>query len=257
MDRRLFLRALVVAAAAGCAPVTTEPTGPGAAPSPPVDSTVRPAPSPRASTPAPVPTSTAAPSASPTTPTPAVRTVIGRELLGLPAPAPGGEPHTITGLMLHHTAAPTASASAAPDRFRGHTRSHREAGFVDVAYHWGVDVAGNVYELRDPAIAGETFTDYDPAGWFLVVCEGNFEKSAPTPQLLAAVADVFAAGADRYGVDPATLVGHRDLAATACPGDHLQAVLGELASMVADRLAAGGVRLELTDDPAALAAIEG
>lgn len=154
--------------------------------------------------------------------------------------------------MLHHTAAPTVAAAQAPDRFRSHARSHRDAGFVDIAYHWGVDVAGNVYQLRDEQTAGETFTDYDPAGWFLVVCEGNFEETEPTEEMLAAVIDVLAAGAMRHGVAPATLVGHRDVAATACPGDHLQTRLDELIARVEERLASGGVVLEVTDDPAAL-----
>ncbi len=181
-----------------------------------------------------------------------MRTAISRELLGLPAPAPDGQPHTISGLMLHHTAAPVVPAAEAPERWRSHTRSHREAGFTDIAYHWGVDTGGNVYQLRDEGQAGETFTDYDPAGWFLVVCEGNFQEVEPTAAMLDAVADVLAAGATRYDVAPATLVGHRDVAATACPGDHLQQRLGELVEMVEQRLAAGGVVLEVTDDPAAL-----
>lgn len=258
MDRRDALRALAVLGLAGCTGTRPEQAAPpSAVPTPsiaPVPSSAPPTPPPTAAPTAPAPTS-----AAPTSPPSAPRTVtaISRDLLGLPAPAPGGEAHTLTGLMLHHTAAPTAAASAAPDRFRGHTRSHRDAGFVDVAYHWGVDVDGNVYELRDTAIAGETFTDYDPAGWFLVVCEGNFEESTPPPAMLAAVADVFAAGAERHGVAPSTLLGHRDVAATACPGTNLQATLAELTAMVEQRLADGGVRLEVTRDPAALAAIEG
>lgn len=154
--------------------------------------------------------------------------------------------------MLHHTAAPTAPAAQAPERFRAHARSHRDAGFTDIAYHWGIDVAGNVYELRAEGTAGETFTDYDPAGWFLVVCEGNFQEAEPTATMLEAVADVLAAGAGRHDVAPSTLVGHRDVTATLCPGDHLQARLGDLIGMVEQRLATGGVVLELTDDSAAL-----
>lgn len=154
--------------------------------------------------------------------------------------------------MLHHTAAPTAPATRAPDRFRGHARSHREAGFVDIAYHWGIDVDGNVYELRDEAIAGETFTDYDPAGWLLVVCEGNFEESAPPHPMLEAVADVFAARATALGVEPSTLVGHRDLAATACPGQHLQEQLDELIGMISGRMQDDPVTLMLSDDPTVL-----
>lgn len=154
--------------------------------------------------------------------------------------------------MLHHTAAPTSDAASAPDRFRAHARAHREAGFVDIAYHYGVGVDGTVYALRDPAVAGETFTDYDPAGWLLVVCEGNFEESPAPDAMLTAVADVFAAGAATHDVAASTIVGHRDRAATLCPGANLQARLADLEVMVRDRLDAGGVVLEPSDDPDAL-----
>lgn len=251
MDRRALLKALAATALAGCAPARqTTPTTPA------LPSSSPPGAAAHTATPSPTTSVAASPSAAAPTPSPAptaaVRQVIGRELLGLPAPAPGGTPHRVTGLMLHHTATPVVRPAEAAARFRGHARAHREAGFVDIAYHWGVDTGGNVYELRDPAIAGETFTDYDPAGWFLVVCEGNFEESAPTDAMLAAVADVFAAGAARHEVAPSTLVGHRDRAATACPGDNLQAQLPALVTMVEERLAAGGVVLEVGDDPALL-----
>lgn len=244
MDRRTFLRTALVAGVAGCTPATTDPTAlptDTAPPSPPGSPAPAASPSAPAASSAPDPTTPAAPRDRP---------AVSRELLGLDAPAPGGEPHTARGLMLHHTAAPTAPAEQAPERFRAHARGHREAGFVDVAYHWGVGVDGTVYQLRDEAIAGETFTDYDPAGWLLVVCEGNFEESQPPQPMLEAVADVFAARASTLGIDPVTLVGHRDLAATACPGQHLQAQLGELTGMIQRRL--GEVELVLTDDPTAL-----
>lgn len=246
MDRRSFLRAAVVAGLAGCTPTGSEPV---AAPTTAAPSSPGPVPSPTAAA---TPTPPAAPPSP--EPTPRVRRAISRDLLGLPAPAPGGQPHTITGLMLHHTAAPVVPAAQAPERFRGHARGHRDAGFVDIAYHWGIDTAGTIYELRDEAIAGETFTEYDPAGWFLVVCEGNFEEARPTEAMLTAVADVLAAGAARHDVAPATLVGHRDRAATACPGQHLQDRIPDLAARVEALLAAGGVMIERTDDPAALPA---
>lgn len=245
MRRRTLLRVLAVAGLAGCTRTPTTPPAPTAAPT-------RPSPRPSATaSPAAGPSSATTPSPSATA-TPRVRRAISRTLLDLPAPGPGGRTHTISGLMLHHTAAPTAPAEQAPARFRSHAAAHREAGFGDIAYHWGVDVAGNVYQLRDEGIAGETFTGYDPAGWFLVVCEGNFQETEPSDELLDAVADVLAAGAGRHDVAASTLVGHRDVAATACPGDHLQARLDDLVGMVETRLAAGGVELEVTDDPAAL-----
>lgn len=268
VDRRTFLRTALVAGAAGVTgctdavddPVTVPPapspsaaaspspsTSPAAAPG-----TATPAPGPTSRTPSPDASAVAAPSPSATPAAARQRLVISRDLLELPPPAPGGQQHTIDGLMLHHTATATTTEDEAPGRFRAHTRSHRDAGFVDIAYHWGVDTGGNVYQLRDEAIAGETFTGYDPAGWLLVVCEGNFEESEPPLPMLEAVADVLAARAGALGVDPATLIGHRELTVTSCPGDRLQSRLGELTTMVQQRLAADPVVLAVTDDPAVL-----
>ena len=65
-------------------------------------------------------------------------------------------------IALRHTAAALATVAQAPGRLRSHQRFHQEQGWPDIAYHYGIDLAGNVYELRDPRLAGDTFTDYDP-----------------------------------------------------------------------------------------------
>lgn len=150
--------------------------------------------------------------------------------------------------MLHHTALPAVSPADAPARWRSIARAHREAGFTDIAYHVGIDAGGTVYELRDARLAGETFTSYDPAGWLLVVCDGNYDVTTPPPAVLGAAADVLAAAVARHDVAPTTLVGHRDRATTACPGDNLARELPALVALVRDRLDAGGVVLEPTDD---------
>jgi hypothetical protein len=201
----------------------------------------------------------AAPESEPTHPDARQLEVICRDALGLPAARPDPRRHTIAGLMVHHTAALSASAAEAPSQLRTHTAFHRSEGWPDIAYHYGVDLAGNVYELRDPAIPGDTFTDYDPAGWLLVVCEGDFDRTQPTDAMLSGVAAVLAHGHEEYGASLETISGHRDHAASACPGDHLYAALGELRAEAA-RLTDGGVTLARVCDDAGrerVAAIEG
>ncbi|MEX2562413.1 MAG: peptidoglycan recognition family protein [Nitriliruptoraceae bacterium] len=156
--------------------------------------------------------------------------VICREALGLAAARPDSRIHDIRTLTLHHTAVRLDEAGQAPDRLRGHQRFHMDQGWPDIAYHFGVDLAGNVYELRNPSIPGDTFTDYDPEGHFLVVCEGDFNVQVPTDAMLDSVTSLFAYAADHYGVAVDTIAGHRDYASTACPGDDLYARLGEISS---------------------------
>lgn len=169
-------------------------------------------------------------------------------------------PHTIAGLMVHHTAVALADNRQAPARVRGHQRFHQSKGFADIAYHVVVDGNGNVYEGRDQSRPGETFTDYDPTGWFLVVCEGNFDEQDFPPAQRRAVAGVLAWASRRYGVPPEALASHRQHAHTRCPGEavHSLVVDGTLARLVRERLDAG-VDLALVCGPAAdarVAAIE-
>jgi hypothetical protein len=283
MQRRELLRLLTAASAAGLAGCTNAGSLPRATGRPLAPPTPTPTPTPRptpaaasiepptpsssaaaspepqpSDTPEPEPEPTPDPEPAPDPPSAELREVIavGRDGLGLPAPRPGGQEHAITGLAVHHTAAPTAAAAKGPARFRSHTRSHRDQGWIDVAYHWGVDTGGNIYELRSENIAGDTNTAYDPAGWFLVVCEGNFENSPPPQAMLDAVADLCAYAAAKHGVAASTLRGHRDLAATLCPGANLQAQLPSLITMVEARLDAGGVTVRAINDPDRVARIE-
>jgi hypothetical protein len=116
----------------------------------------------------------------------------------------------------------------------------------DLAYHVIIGVDGTVYEGRDPAYRGDTGTSYDTTGHFLVVVEGDFEVDLPTPAQLDSLATVLAWAAERFGASPGTISGHRDHAATLCPGRHLEDRInsGELRAAVEELIASGGVGLE-------------
>lgn len=161
------------------------------------------------------------------------------------AAAGSGRPHQIAGIMLHHSAVALTDNRQAPQHLRSFQHSHQQAGFVDIAYHVAVDRNGNVYELRDRGVAGETFTEYDPSGWLLVLALGNFDEQAPSAAQLEGIARVLAWGAGAYGVDPGEIASHRDVAATRCPGEALyqELVSGRLPARVRDLVAGGGVHL--------------
>ncbi len=184
--------------------------------------------------------------------------VICRDAWGALPAGDGMVTHTLQRLTLHHTAARLDSDADGPARARSHQAFHQGEGFADLAYHFLVDTSGNILEGRSPEYAGETFTEYDPAGHFLVCCEGNFDLQDPTEEQLASVADLFAWAVHAHSVDPASLGGHRDYAATSCPGDRLYPVLaeGRLAAMVADRLTGTVERVDICG-PEGAAAITG
>ena len=156
---------------------------------------------------------------------------------------PGGRPQTIDRMTLHHSAVALPDNRGIIARLQQHQRYHQiDKGWVDIAYHAAVDRNGNIYQLRDPAIAGDTATDYDTTGHYLVLAEGNFDEETVSEAQLAGTALVFAWAAQQYGLSVTTLASHREVASgTSCPGANLEAHMtsGDLRQRVADVLVSG------------------
>jgi N-acetylmuramoyl-L-alanine amidase len=185
-----------------------------------------------------------------------------RDAWGARPARPGGKPHTITRMTLHHEAVVLGDNRNAPGHLRGDQRYHQDQlGWIDIAYHVGVDRNGSIYELRSTALAGDTATDYDTTGHFLVLCEGDFDQEAVSEAQLHGAALAFAWAAQNFRIATNTLAGHRDLAQTSCPGANLYAHLssGDLKRRIGDLLATGPVDLQSfcgPDAAARVAAIE-
>ncbi|OBK70966.1 N-acetylmuramoyl-L-alanine amidase [Mycobacterium sp. 1274761.0] len=170
-----------------------------------------------------------------------------RDAWGAKPPLPGGVTHKLSRMTLHHTGAVLGDNANAPGRLRQHQRLHQgERGWIDIAYHVGVDRNGNIYHLREPDLVGDTATEYNPTGHFLVLCEGDFDQEVATQEQVNSAALVFAWAAQRFNIPTDTLSGHKDFAATSCPGADLYAYLasGDLKRRVDDMVAAGPVSLQ-------------
>lgn len=251
MDRRRVLRLAAfgaLGALVGCrAPdsTTVAPTEPAPGPT---------------STPPPAPVTTTTPEPRETTPSPApVATLplVCREAWGARAPAGPLTSHTIRQLTVHHSAAVASDPTQGPGHLRGFQAFHiDEQGWPDIAYHVAVDRAGVVYELRDWGTVGDTATDYDPAGHFLLLLDGNFDEHEPSEPQLDAAAHVLAWAADHFDVGLDTISGHRDHASTACPGDSLYARLPALRAAAAALRTAGPVDLLPRCGPEVTAAVQ-
>ena len=201
------------------------------------------------------PSDTAAPSSTTTTVVPAVTIeALCRHAWAAEEPTGDFTSHTIERLTVHHTARVLSDNRNAPAAIRGHQRFHqRDRGWADIAYHFIIDLDGNVYECRPVDAVGDTGTNYDPTGHFLVCCEGDFNSQDLPAAQRTALVDVLAWAAERYDVGSETIKGHRDWAATSCPGDDLYPLIesGDLAAAVDARMAEGGVDLEVVCGEAA------
>ena len=175
---------------------------------------------------------------------------------------PGGRPQTVTRMTLHHSAVALPDNRGIIARLQQHQRYHQDdKGWVDIAYHAAVDRDGNIYQLRDYNIAGDTATDYDTTGHYLVLAEGNFDEEAVSEAQLRGTALVFAWAVKNFGIGVDTLASHREVASgTSCPGKNLEAHMtsGDLKARIADLLATGFDLQPLCGPPAdaRVAAIE-
>jgi hypothetical protein len=142
---------------------------------------------------------------------------------GTPADAARARPHTITHITLHHQGEPYKPGTDPQQYLRNlQNWSRNTKHWLDIPYHYIVDLDGHIYEGRQIAYAGDTNTEYDPAGHALIEVVGNFEEVEPNQQQLDAVVRLMAMLANKYGVTLDHIASHRDFSAqTVCPGANL------------------------------------
>jgi hypothetical protein len=157
---------------------------------------------------------------------------------------------------VHHTAtANTYTREQAPAAVRAIQLYHvRGNGWNDIGYNALVDRFGTVYEGRygglERNVVGAHARGFN-TGSFGVAVLGDFERATPPQAALDALARLLAWRLDLAHVDPLSTLnaissgnerfppgipvflravsGHRDTGATACPGERLYGLLGEIA----------------------------
>jgi hypothetical protein len=167
-----------------------------------------------------------------------------------------------TKLVVHHTAM-TYDTTRNSEQIRQHLQSmykyHTlERDFGDIGYNFLIDHLGNIYEGR---AGGEgavgMHVSYNNVTTIGISLMGNFEEEEPTQAQVNALTNLLTALATKYHIDPSatenyfqpsttapyvtvkqlpTIVGHGDIAATACPGKYLRPLLPFIRSEVAKRL---------------------
>jgi N-acetylmuramoyl-L-alanine amidase len=166
---------------------------------------------------------------------------ICRKAWGARSPRGNFVRHNIHRLTVHHSGAVLRRNREAPSRFRSMQQGHFSEGWPDIAYHILVDRHGNVYRARPTWAKGNTRTNYNPRGHLLVMCIGNFNVQEVPRRQLRGLINVLTWACTRFDVRPRTIGGHREYAATACPGDNLQRLIsnGKIRRRVRARLDRG------------------
>jgi len=111
----------------------------------------------------------------------------------------------------------------------------------DFAYHYFIDVHGDIAMGRDIRYQGDSGTKYDMTGLLLVVLQGDFDKDQPTEEQLASLDGLVAWLAAKHKVAPERITAHKDHTETTCPGQNLYSYMTELKKKTAAALKKAGV----------------
>jgi len=113
--------------------------------------------------------------------------------------------------------------------------SRTEKKWIDIPYHFMIDLNGNIYEARPINYPGDTNTEYDVRGHALICVVGNYETITIKESQLKALARLIAFLKIKYNVDYNDIKGHKDYSQqTVCPGKNLYKYIadGSLIEMV-------------------------
>ncbi|SDR74771.1 LGFP repeat-containing protein [Brevibacterium sandarakinum] len=160
-----------------------------------------------------------------------------------------GSPDYASGIkkaVVHHTAGSNSySAEDVPSILRGIQSYHQSGrGWDDIGYNVIADKYGRLWHARggdiEKAVIGAHVAGHN-TGTFGISVLGSYDKKAPPKKTRDAVASAIAWKLSMDGVkaSKSTVVAHRDLANTSCPGDAFYSKMGEIRSTVSDIMKSG------------------
>jgi hypothetical protein len=141
-------------------------------------------------------------------------------------------PHAPYRLTLHHTdGRQTATVEESLREIKFIQDFHQNGrGWNDIAYHYLIDTAGNVFEGRPDDVLG-SHTKNNNTGNVGIVMLGTYHapKNDPVTRVqLDAFLGIAGYLVNKFGINPDTLKGHRQYKSTDCPGDLMFAELPAL-----------------------------
>ena len=127
-------------------------------------------------------------------------------------------------IVIHHVGIPDGDTPAAAIH-----RAHLANGWAGIGYHYVIRKNGVIERGRPLAVVGAHASgeNYHTVG---INVTGNFDKEVPTDAQMKSLTELVTALCRIYHIDPgpATIVGHRDVNSTDCPGKNLYRLLPQL-----------------------------
>lgn len=124
-------------------------------------------------------------------------------------------------IVVHHTGNPSDDDLSAEDIHE----MHQNQGWAGIGYHYVIRKNGQIEQGRPEwAVGSHAYGE----NWHSIGIHvsGNFEEAEPTEYQIESLAYLIGWLCEEYDLDPSVaVVGHRDLMATACPGENLYEML--------------------------------
>lgn len=130
--------------------------------------------------------------------------------------------HTIERITVHHSGEDFSDTLNPVQYLRQFQEWCRvEKHWIDIPYHFLLDLQGTIYEGRPLELPGDTNTEYDVRGHALICVLGNYEHQVIRPRQLESLVRLIAFLMRRFNVRAEAVQTHRDYTETLCPGADL------------------------------------
>jgi hypothetical protein len=131
--------------------------------------------------------------------------------------------HTISKITIHHGGVDVSEEKDPFEYMRNLQKfSTDDKNWIDIPYHYCIDLAGKIYEARPLEFPGDTNTEYNPEGHALICVIGNYENQIISKKQLQSVIDLTAWLSNRFSVSVDSIASHKDYSKmTDCPGKDL------------------------------------
>ena len=130
--------------------------------------------------------------------------------------------HSINKITIHHGGEDFAADKDMIQYLRNlQNWSRSEKKWIDIPYHFMIDLKGNIYEARPINYPGDTNTDYDVTGHALICVVGNYEIQKLSDESLNSLVRLTAFLKQKYRVETKDIKTHKDYTETLCPGTDL------------------------------------
>ncbi|MBR2215401.1 MAG: N-acetylmuramoyl-L-alanine amidase [Selenomonadaceae bacterium] len=142
-------------------------------------------------------------------------------------------------LVIHHTGFPTDKDSSVTEIHDFHLHNN---GWAGAGYHYFIQKDGTLEQGRRPMMVGAHAYGFNKESIGIALA-GNFDIGRPTKEQIKTLKHLTAWLCQEYALDPTkkgTILGHRDLNETTCPGNALYDRLEEIRESCATQLTLKG-----------------